>query len=786
MKNQESAALALAVVCCALVGRTLEAGARRSAVPPTVDELIVSVDPTIGTGGHGHTYPGASVPFGMVQLSPDTHDSGWDWCSGYHRSDQSIMGFSHTHLSGTGAADLLDVLLMPTVGELKLEPGTRERPEDGYRSRFSHADETTAPGAYAVKLANGVRVELTATERVGLHRYSFPASDAAHVVLDLAHMVQGEGGGILDSELRIVDERTIVGWRRVTRWARDRHVYFYARFSKPFAGFGLLVGQERRPGLREARGTRLKAWVDYRTTAGESVLVRVGISPTSVEGARRNLEREAPREEFDRARDAARAAWRKALAVVSLEGGTTKQRRTFATALYHAFLAPTLFDDADGGYRGLDGQVHRADGFHYHSTFSLWDTYRTAHPLYALVQRGRARDLVRSLIAMAQQHPDGVLPIWPLANGETHCMIGYHAASVIAEAWRKGIRDFDAGEALRLMKRQALKADYRGLGDYARLGYVPSDREGESVAKTLEYSYDDYAIAVLARALGREDDAQAFLKRAASYANLLDPETRFARPRLADGRFAGPFDPVRYGVSKQWQDYTEGNAWQYTFAAQHDPAGYVRLLGGRRGLEQRLDATFTTPLDLAAAGLPPDVTGLIGQYAHGNEPSHHVAYLYAWAGVPWKTQERVRQVLDTLYDDTPEGLAGNEDCGQMSAWYVMSALGLYPVNPAGAFYVIGSPLFTKATLDLGDRRRLVVRAAGASPANRYVQSATLGGRPLTRAWVGHDELLAAGEIAFVMGDRPNPAWGSAEADRPPSMSDTDLEARQGIVEPAKK
>jgi predicted alpha-1,2-mannosidase len=750
----------------------LLASAVTAAERTIADDPLASVDPRIGTGGHGHTYPGATVPFGMVQVSPDTYNEGWDWCSGYHRSDGSIMGFSHTHLSGTGAADLLDVLLMPTLGPLKLEPGTREQPETGYRARFSHDDETALPGYYAVRLATGIRVELTATERVGLQRYTFPASEAAHVVLDLAHMIGGEGGRVLDAELRIVDDTTIAGWRRVSRWAQDRHVAFVARFSKPFASFGLAVGDERRPGAREAHGTRLKAWVDYRTSAGEAVVVRVALSPTGVEGAGRNLEAEAPRPDFDGARAVASAAWRQALSAIVIEGATPQQRRVFTTALYHAFLAPTLFDDVDGGYRGLDGQVHRAQGFHYHSTFSLWDTYRAAHPLYCLVQRGRVRDFVRSLLAMAEQSPQHTLPVWPLANGETYCMIGYHSISVIAEAWAKGIRDFDLAQALRLLKLQLAQAGYRGLGEYARLGYVPSDREGESVSKTFEYSYDDWAGARIARALGLADEERELLRRAGSYRNLLDPETGFARPRLSDGRFAGPFDPAGYGVSKQWHDYTEGNAWQYTWAAQHDPAGYVRHFGGRAALAARLDALFSTPLDpAAAADLPPDVSGLIGQYAHGNEPSHHVAYLYAWAGAPWKTQERVRQILDTLYADTPEGLAGNEDCGQMSAWYVLSALGLYPVDPAGAFYVVGSPLFAKATVDLGDGRRLVVRAQGASAQNKYVQSATLGGRPLTRAWVRHDELVSAGEIAFVMGPQPNRDWGASPADRPPAMSD---------------
>lgn len=751
----------VAFVLCALVAP--RAGGASPADP------LAFADPTIGTGGHGHTYPGASVPFGMVQPSPDTRTDGWDWCSGYHRSDTSILGFSQTHLSGTGVGDMLDVLLMPTRGPLTLEPGTLEKPEAGYRSRFSHADETASPGYYAVRLADtGIRVELTATERVAVHRYTFPKAKDAHVILDLAHMY-GEDG-VIEAQLHVADERTITGGRRVDRWARNRHVYFAARFSKPFAAFGLSLEGRQSPGLKDAQGRHLKAWVDYATAEGEAVVVRVGISPVSIEGALLNLEAEAPQPDFDAVHAKARAAWADVLSAITIEGATDKQRRIFTTALYHAFLAPTLFSDVDGAYRGLDAEPHRATDFRYYSTFSLWDTYRAAHPLYCLVQRPRARDFVRTLVAMARENPDGTLPVWPLANDETHCMIGYHSASVIAEAWAKGIRDFDLAEAFRLMKAQAEKSDYRGLGDYARLGYVPSDREAESVAKTGEYSYDDWAIAQVAKALGRTEDVALFLKRAASYRNLLDPETGFARPRLADGSFPGPFDPARHGVSTRWLDYTEGNAWQYGFAAQHDPEGYVRQLGGRAALEQRLDLLFTTPLDLQAAGLAPDVSGLIGQYAHGNEPSHHIAYLYAWAGAPWKTQERVRQVLETLYDDTPEGLAGNEDCGQMSAWYLMSALGLYPVNPAGAFYVVGSPLFPKATVALGDGKTLVVRAENASSANKYIQSATLGGKPLTRAWVWHDELVAAGEIAFVMGPQPNRAWGASDSERPPSMS----------------
>jgi predicted alpha-1,2-mannosidase len=739
-----------------------------AAQPPDVLSLV---DPFVGTGGHGHTYPGATVPFGMVQVSPDTHTSGWDWCSGYHYSDRSIMGFSLTHLSGTGIGDMLDVLLMPTVGPLRLEPGAREQPDSGYRSRFSHAGEKASPGYYSVRLADtGIGVELTATERVGLQRYTFPASDAAHVVLDLDHRVEADGwrSEVLDSEIELRGNDTIVGWRRVTRWAVDRHVYFAARFSKPFAAFGLLVGTEQKAGLRQARGKRLKAWVDYRTTSGETVLVRVAISPTGVLGALRNLEAEAPRADFDGARTAAAGAWHRALSRIAIEGGTKKQRRTFYSALYHAFLAPTLFDDADGSYRGLDGQVRKAEGFHYHSTFSLWDTYRAAHPLYCLVQRERTRDLARTLVRMAVESPAGQMAVWPLANDETNCMIGYHSASVLAEAWAKGIHGFDLPTAFDHLKAMATKSDYRGLGAYGRLGWVPSDEEGESVSKTLEYSYDDFCIAQVARALGR--DEREYLRRAGSWRNVFDPATGFARPRLADGTYPSPFDPARYGVSTKWHDYTEGNAWQYTFAAQHDAEGYVRALGGSEALVRKLDLLFGTPLDTRAAGLPDDVSGLVGQYAHGNEPSHHVAYLYTYAGAPWKTAERVRGILDTMYGDTPDGLSGNEDCGQMSSWYVLSALGFYPVNPASATYVLASPLFDRATVDLGEGRRFTVRVDRSSPADVYVQSATLGGKPLPRAWITHGEVMTAGELRVVLGPRPNPAWATGVGERPPSMT----------------
>ena len=692
------------------------------------------------------------VPFGMVQVSPDTHTSGWDWCSGYHYSDRSIMGFSQTHLSGTGIGDMLDVLLMPTVGPLQLEAGTREDPDSGYRSRFSHAEETASPGYYSVRLADsGVRVELTATERVGLHRYTFPASDAAHVVLDLDHRIEADGWSSADPGLR----------DRGPRGRHDRRLA--ARHPLGRGPPRLLRGPllEAVRGLGPARRDRAEGPACARHGASAS---RPGwttgpprerpsssgsaISPTSVEGALRNLEAEAPRADFEGARQAAASGL---AARSSRRSGSRaareKQQRIFYSALYHAFLAPTLFSDVDGSYRGLDGQVRKADGFRYHSTFSLWDTYRAAHPLYCLVQRDRTRDLARTLVRMAVESPEGQMPVWPLANSETNCMIGYHSASVLAEAWRKGIRDFDLATAFERMKAMAAKADYRGLGDYGRLGWVPSDREGESVSKTLEYSYDDWAVAQVAKALGRTDDEREFLRRAASWKNLFDPTVGFARPRLADGTFPGPFDPARNAVSTKWHDYVEGNAWQYSWAAQHDPEGYVRLLGGPAELVEKLDTMFATPLDAKAAGLPIDVSGLIGQYAHGNEPSHHVAYLYTYAGAPWKTQEKVRGILDTMYDDTPEGLSGNEDCGQMSAWYVLSALGFYPVDPASANYVLTSPLFDRATVDLGGGRRFKVerRAVLARGRLRPVRDARREAPPprLDHPRRGHDGGRAA-------------------------------------------
>ena len=625
------------------------------------------VDPFIGTGGHGHTYPGATLPFGMVQVSPDTRLTGWDGCSAYHYSDSVVYGFSHTHLSGTGCSDYGDVLLMPTVGAVRLLRGDGTDPESGYCSRFSHRNEEAAPGYYRMKLDNGgVIVELTATKRAALHRYIFPKSDRANVVIDLAHR-----DPVIDSRVKIVSDTEIDGYRRSRAWADDQRVYFVARFSKPFASYGVARNDTVMSGAGEASGTNVKAYVTFATEADEPVLVKVGISAVDIEGARKNLRAEIPGWDFDRVRADADGVWNAALGKITVKGGTRDQRVTFYTALYHAMLAPNLFMDADGRYRGRDLAIHEAEDFTNHTVFSLWDTYRAEHPLFTIIEPERTVDFIKTFLAQYEQ--GGLLPVWELAANETNCMIGYHAVPVIVDAYIKGIRGFDAREALEAMKRSA-GADSRGLEAYRELGYIPSDTEGESVSKTLEYAYDDWCIAQMARALGKEEDYATYIRRAQSYKNLFDPSTGFMRAKI-NGGWLAPFDPAEVNFN-----YTEANAWQYSFYVPQDVRGLIGLMGGGERFAARLDSLFTVSPKTTGTELP-DVSGLIGQYAHGNEPSHHMAYLYNFAGRPWKTQERVRSIMDGLYHAGRDGLCGNEDCGQMSAWYVLSALGFYPVTP---------------------------------------------------------------------------------------------------------
>ena len=739
-------------------------------------DLTRHVDVFIGTGGHGHTFPGASLPFGMVQLSPDTYNAVWDSCSGYYRGDGSIMGFSHTHLSGTGIGDMLDVLVMPATGEVKIVPGSLENPQAGYRSRYDHADESATPGYYSVLLKDyGIRAELTATERAGLHRYTFPAGQSGHLVVDLFHGMQDNPTTptrVSDAELTVVDDRTLTGGRRVHEWADGRYIYFAMKLSRPFARAQVYANDTALAATaRHASGTNLKTVLYYPDAHDAPLLVKVGISAVSVENALRNLDTELPGWDFAGVHAAAVAAWERELGRVRISTPSARDQRIFYTAMYHTMLAPSLFSDVDGRYRGMDMTIHQLpNGAHNYSTYSLWDTYRALHPMFTLIQPERVPDLVNGLVRMAKESPAGP-PVWPLQGVETGCMIGYHSAVVIAEAQAKGFTGIDYTSAWPIYRQRALQEDYRGLAQYRKLGYLPSDTVEEAVSKTLEYAYDDWAVAQMAKAAGAMDDHRTLLAQSRNYRHLFNPANHFMQPRATDGQWMTPFDPRGLGHFKKWRDYTESNAWEATFLNQHDIYHYMTMFGGRDAFVKKLDHLFTMSSALPPDA-PPDIAGMVGQYAHGNEPSHHVAYLYAYAGQHYKTQSRVRMLCESMYRDQPDGLAGNDDCGQISAWYVLSALGFYPVDPVSATYVLGSPLFDRAELTLAQGRRLMIEARNNGPDRPYIQSVQWNGQPYSRTWFRHADLAAGGHLLFVMGDKPNKHYGSAAVDLPPSFGET--------------
>ena len=708
--------------------------------------LTRHVDPFIGTGGNGHTFPGATMPFGMLQLSPDTRLTGWEGCSGYHYSDHLIYGFSHTHLSGTGISDYGDILLMPTVGKVSLS-------NRDYASAFSHQNEKARPGYYSVKLANDVLVELTATLRAGLHRYTYPATDQAHIILDLTHRDR-----VLDSGLRISGGTTFVGWRRSQSWARDQIVYFAGEFSQPFTAWGIAKDDQVREGLSEAQGTNIKAFFTFDARGGAPILVKVAISAVSIEGALRNLNAEISDWNFEHVQAQADRAWNKELSKIKVTGGSDAQLKTFYTAMYHAMLAPNLFMDVDGQYLGRDFKIHTAQGFDNYTVFSLWDTFRAAHPLYTIIDQKRSLDFIRTFLTQYQQ--GGRLPVWELAANETDKMIGYHAVSVIADAAAKGIRGFDLALAFEAMKHSA-ELNQTGLRAYLNHGYIGMEEERESVSKTLEYAYDDWCIAEMARLLGRKDDYRRYLRRAQLYENVFDPASGFMRPRV-NGGWLSPFDPREVNFA-----LTEANSWQYSFFVPQDIDGLISLMGGKDEFVKKLDELFTTESKLTGREQA-DITGLIGQYAHGNEPSHQVAYLYDYVNQPWKTQYRVRQIMDNFYTPRSDGLIGNEDCGQMSAWYILSAAGFYPVTPGSPIYAIGSPLFPEVRFQLENGKQFVIKASGVSTTNIYIQSATLNRLPYRKSFLTHRDLMAGGELVFKMGARPNLQWGSGAADVPVS------------------
>ena len=741
------------------------------------------VNPFLGTDDHGHTFPGAALPGGLVQLGPDTDVKGWDWCSGYHYSDSSVMGFSHLHRSGMGAGDWGDIMLMPTTGVLKVEPGAKNKPGEGYRSLFSHDKEEASPGYYAVTLKDyGIRVQLTLTERAGFHKYTFPKSDASHILIDMNH---GIGDKCTDAQITFINNTEIVGHRTSEGFIDNQNVYFCAKFSKPFNTFGTWDRKNISTGSKEGSGNQIGAFVGYVTSENETIEVKVGISYTSIAQARLNLDTEIPHWNFDQVKEEAKAKWNSALAKIDIEldkannAKSTKDKfETFYTALYHSLLFPAIFSDVNGKYMGLDNQVHTANGFTYRSDYSLWDTFRAEMPLLTLVDPQRSNDAINTWIAQYEQ--GGWLPTpQQFGNSYTNDMIGDHPVVAILDAYEKGIKNFDLQKAYEAVRKNAMEtppANHRsegrtGLKYYLKYGYIPYDKVRESVSRTLEYAFNDWCVAQLAKEAGKMDDYAMFIKRAANYKNVMDLSTGFARPKDSNGKWLDPFDPKFVGQGKD-RHYTEANAWQYTLFVPHDVDGVISLSGGRPNFIAKLDTLFTTSSEIKST--VSDITGLIGQYAHGNEPGHHTVYLYDYAGVPWKTQFMARKVMDDLYTSGPAGLCGNEDMGQMSAWYVLSSMGFYPVAPGQNVYSIGSPLFSKVTIWLdksfGNAAKFVIETKNSSKENKYIQSATLNGQPLNKPWFDHSEIKNGGTLVFIMGPDPNKSWGSEVSAAPPSMT----------------
>jgi len=696
--------------------------------------LISFVDPFIGTGGHGHTYPGATMPFGMMQLSPDTRLDGWDGCSGYHYSDDEIYGFSHTHLSGTGVSDYGDILLMPTNLAI-LNNGANG--EKGYKSKFSHKNEVAQPGYYKVHLEDtNIDVELTVSKRSGIHKYEYPSSKDQILILDLEHRDQLNGFNI-----SIVNDREVKGFRHSKAWATDQFLFYHIKFSHP------IKDPDR---LYEVFPT--KESFEFINPNNEPVYVKIGISAVDEKGAKQNLEQEIGKKSFEEVKKEAQQTWESQLGKIVVEDNNQTNKVNFYTAMYHSMLAPNLYQDVDGRYRGMDLKIHETNNFKYYTVFSLWDTYRAAHPLYTLIEQKRTNDFINTFLAKFDE--GGIMPIWDLAANYTGCMIGYHAVPVIADAYLKGIRNYDAEKALKAMKHSATR-DKLGLDSYKNIGFIPVEKESESVSKTLEYAYDDWTIAQMAKAMDEQEDYKTFTKRSQNYVNVFDPTTKFMRGRFRNTWFS-PFDPYEVNFN-----YTEANSWQYSFYVPHDITGFMNFLGGKDELEKQLDNLFTAN-DKTSGREQADITGLIGQYAHGNEPSHHMAYLYNFVNKPYKTQEKTRQILTELYTNSPDGISGNEDCGQMSAWYIFSSLGFYPVTPGSNQYIIGSPLFDKATIQFEDGKSFIVEAINNSLENKYIKNVRLNNKAYSYSYLKHSDIVKGGNLVFEMTDRPT-NWGSDEA-----------------------
>ena len=710
-------------------------------------EYAQYVNPLIGTDFTGNTYPGAQVPFGSIQLSPDNGLPGWNRISGYYYPDSTIAGFSHTHLSGTGAGDLYDIMFMPVT-----RPYKEAEPPLGIHSSFSHNDEFASAGYYRVLLKDyNINVELTATERCGIQRYTFPKAESS-IFLNLKKAMNWDF--TLDSYIEVVDSCTIRGYRISQGWSPEQHVYFQTRFSRPFDDYQIdktdITTKEK-----GKIGTAYIARFDFNTEKDEEILVTTALSGVSMEGAALNLQTEAPKDDFDYYYAQAVSNWNTQLGKIKIEGGSTDDQTVFYTALYHSMLAPTIYSDVDGSYMGADRKIHKAEGWTNYSTFSLWDTFRASHPLFTYTQPERANEMIKGFLEFYKQ--SGALPLWNLYGWETNMMIGYHAVPVIVDAYLKGVGDFDPELALEACVASANRDDYHGIGEYKSMGYVPAYSDPKlwkswSMSKTLEYAYDDYCIARMAEKMGKADIAQEFYKRSENYRNVFNPASSFMQPRDEKGNFAKDFKAETYT-----EDICESNGWQYFWSVQHNIDDLIRLVGGEERFAQRLDSMFTyTPA--SDEELPIFSTGMIGQYAHGNEPSHHVIYLYNKVKQPWKTQQYAAKVMHELYTNEPGGLCGNEDCGQMSAWYVFSAMGFYPVDPISGQYEIGTPMFPRVELKLANGKTFTVSAPAVSRENIYIQSVKVNGEPYKKSYLTHDLIMSGATVEFEMGATPGPVW----------------------------
>lgn len=725
------------------------------------------VDPFIGTDAHGHTFPGATLPFGMVQLSPDTRTVGWDACSGYHYSDSSIIGFSHTHLSGTGIGDYGDILLMPFTGRPLITAGETGNPDSGYRSRFKKDTEEAEPGYYKVFLDDyNIKAELTATKRVGVHQYTFPKAENAGVIIDLNHAIHGQSNEI--NELKILNEYEVEGLKKTKGWAQNHYVYFRAKFSKPFVA-EIFLDNKLLKDVKFSSGQNVKAKLNFSTKQDEKVWVKVGISSVDNNGASKNLVKEMPDWDFEKTVSCAKKEWLKQLNKVEITDRNADNKSAFYTALYHSNLSPTIFHDVDGRYRGMDQEIHQSDNNNY-TVYSLWDTYRAQHPLFTIMKPDYNQDLIRALLKKYQE--GGILPMWELASNYTGTMIGSHAVSVIADAYMKGYRNYDTDLALEAMIASVVydstkaipypnKRIKEKLMPKAKLlvdeyGYVPSDMESSAVSKALEFAYNYWCIAKVADDMGKAAIADQYYQKSSTYKEYFDKNTGFMRGKNSNGEWTQPFDPA---FSDHWKtDYVEGNAWQWTWYVPHDVEGLIQLFGGKDKFAEQLNLLFTTSSKVTGENASADITGLIGQYAHGNEPSHHTVYLFNYVEQPWRTQELVEQIRSEFYTNKPDGLCGNEDCGQMSAWYILSAMGFYPVCPGNNNYNIGKPLFEQVKLNLNNGKTFKIKAKNISSENKYVNSVYLNKKPLKTPFISHQQIIDGGELVFEMGNDKTVFW----------------------------